>query len=79
MDTGKEATFFDRLFEDLVKGAYGDVARAKALVQTDKGPYRFDLSYGRIDKTPFKQDIADNRLVIIGEALKKDLLLLLSA
>ena len=79
VDSGKQVTFYVNFFEDLVKGVYGEVVRAKALVQTDKGPFRFDLSYGRVDRMPFTRDINESRLVIIGESLKKDLLLLLAA
>jgi G3E family GTPase len=75
----REFTFYENFFEDIVRGVYGDVVRAKALVQTDRGPFRFDLSFGRIQTAPFARDITDSRLVIIGEALKKDLLLVLSA
>ena len=79
VDSGKEVAFYENFFEDMMRGSYGEVVRAKALVQTDEGPFRFDLSYGRVDRTPFAREITENRLVIIGEALKKDLLLLLSA
>jgi G3E family GTPase len=74
----REFTFYERFFEEIARGIYGDVVRAKALAETDKGPFRFDLSYGRIDKTPFVRRVAENRIVIIGGGLKKDLLMLLS-
>lgn len=78
INSEREFTFYENFFEDMARGIYGDVVRAKALVQTDKGPFRLDLSYGRIDKTPFARRVAESRLVIIGEGLKKDLLLLLA-
>jgi len=78
INTVREFAFYENFFEDMERGMYGGVVRAKALAQTDKGPFRFDLSFGRIDTAPFAQDITDNRLVIIGEALKKEILLLLS-
>lgn len=79
MDSGKDVTFYENFFEDMVRGSYGEVVRAKALVQTDEGPFRFDLSYGRVDRVPFARHITESRMVIIGAALKKDLLLLMSA
>ncbi|HAM51792.1 MAG TPA: hypothetical protein DCP92_14320 [Nitrospiraceae bacterium] len=69
-----ELSSFKNFFEALAEGTYGNVIRAKALVRTNKGPYRFDLSYGRVDMRPFGASIADGTLVIIGEDLKGDLL-----
>jgi G3E family GTPase len=51
---------------DLAQGKYGTVVRAKALVQTKQGPYRFDIVYGKMDRSPFGKDIQDSRIVIIG-------------
>ncbi len=76
--TVREFSFYENFFEDLRQGMYGSVVRAKALAQTDKGPFRFDLSSGRIDTASFAREIRDNRLVIIGEGLKKEMLLLLA-
>ena len=59
-------------FDDLAAGMYGSVARAKALVNTTKGPYRFDCTYGIVDVVRFEKKITDSRLVVIGEGLKKD-------
>lgn len=79
INTVREIAFYVNLFEDLARGMYGGVVRAKALVQTDKGPYRFDLSYGKTETEPFVREIEYNRLVIIGEALNKEMILLLSS
>ena len=57
------------LFDDLAAGTYGAIARAKALIATDQGPYRFDLTFGKVDVARFPKDVADSRLVIIGEKL----------
>jgi G3E family GTPase len=65
---------FKNFFEALAEGMYGNVVRAKALVQTDKGPFSFDLSSGRVDHRPFGEAISDGRLVIIGEDLREDIL-----
>lgn len=62
------------LFERLRSGSFGDVVRAKALIQTDKGPYRFDLASGRTDHAPFVKTIAEGRLVVIGEGLRRNAL-----
>ncbi len=67
-----EISKVQKLFDDMCRGVCGKVIRAKALVQTDKGPYRFDLSSGRVDSAPFDTPVAKSRIVIIGEVLKKD-------
>jgi G3E family GTPase len=54
---------------DLAQGKYGTVVRAKALVRTEQGPYRFDIVYGKMDCVPFEKDVEDSRIVIIGEGL----------
>jgi G3E family GTPase len=64
----------EKLFSDLQDGIYGNIMRAKALVQTDRGPFRFDLSSGQVVINPFNKDITENRLVVIGANLNGDLL-----
>ncbi len=64
----------EKLFSDLQDGIYGNVMRAKALVQTGRGPFRFDLSSGQVVIKPFNKDITENRLVVIGEDLNTNLL-----
>jgi G3E family GTPase len=54
---------------DLAQGKYGTVVRAKALVRTEQGPYRFDIVFGKVDSVPFEREIKDSRIVIIGEGL----------
>ncbi len=63
---------FTKFFDDLTTGCFGSVARAKALVKTVEGPYRFDSTYGKVDRVRFEKDIADSRLVVIGEGLNKE-------
>lgn len=63
---------FEKFFEDISRGSYGDIVRAKALVNTDKGPYRFDSSFGMVDRTSFETAVAEGRLVVIGENIRKD-------
>lgn len=70
--------FFERFFEDMAKGIYGKVVRAKALVQTDEGPFRFDLSYGSVDKSPFPRHVTESRLVVIGEDIGEERLALIA-
>lgn len=67
-------TLYRKLFEDMKEGVYGNIVRAKSLVLTDAGPYRFDLSYGKIDAVPFALSAEKGRLVIIGEHLEKEAL-----
>ena len=62
---------FSDFFADLAQGRYGDVARAKALIRSEEGPYRFDSVFGRVDRIRFEQDIKESRLVVIGEGLDK--------
>ncbi len=73
----KDETRYDilrEIFDGMAKEEYGKVVRAKALVQTEKGPFRFDLSYGRVEQVVFEKEVKYSRLVIIGEGLKKDAL-----
>jgi len=63
---------FNRRLNELALGKYGNIVRAKALVQTERGPYRFDIVFGKVDSTPFEKDIEDSRIVIIGESLKQE-------
>jgi len=65
---------YEAFFRDMAKETYGRVIRAKGLFQTDKGPFRFDLSFGKMDSSPFERPVTDNRLVVIGEDLKKDVI-----
>jgi G3E family GTPase len=69
-----EFSSFKRLFEDIKKGIYGNIVRAKSLVITDNGPFRFDLSYGTIDVFPIASTSLDSRLVVIGERIEKEAL-----
>lgn len=64
----------ERFFREMAEGNFGEVVRAKALAQTDRGPYRFDLTFGKVDTTPFERDVEKGRLVIIGNRLKKEAL-----
>jgi G3E family GTPase len=64
-----EITVVQKLFDDLSRGKFGRVARAKALVGTSTGPYRFDSTFGKIDMVRFEKDVEESRLVVIGEGL----------
>ncbi len=67
-------TLYQRFFEDMKEGLYGNIVRAKSLVSTGRGSYRFDLSYGHIDVVPFALSAKEGRLVIIGDHLEKEAL-----
>lgn len=58
-----------QLFEALAGGKFGSVARAKALVNTTDGPYRFDSSFGTVHRERFEKEVAGGRIVVIGAAL----------
>ncbi len=72
LKAARKKTLYEKFFDDMAKGIYGNVVRAKALVQTDEGPFRFDLSYGSVDKSPFPREITESRLVVIGEDLGEE-------
>ncbi len=69
--TRPSLAFFTSFFAELVRGRFGSVVRAKALVATAEGPYRFDGTYGTVDRMRFEKDIADSRLVVIGKGLDR--------
>ena len=70
LDVESISTFF----HDLSAGRYGDVVRAKALVNTVQGPYKFDLSFTNVQSVPFEKAVSNSRLVIIGRNLDKEAL-----
>jgi G3E family GTPase len=59
------------IFHDLAAGKYGTIARAKALVATSEGPFRLDMTFGKVDAVPFSREITDSRLVVIGNGLRQ--------
>jgi G3E family GTPase len=61
-----------QFFDELAKDSFGSIARAKALVQTDEGAWRFDVSYGKVDAVRFEKNVADGRIVVIGEGLSNE-------
>jgi G3E family GTPase len=61
----------EALFEGMRSGNLGEVVRAKALIQTDRGPYRFDFSHGTVGAVPFEHPVSESRLVMIGKGLRK--------
>ncbi len=69
---GTDMTLVQNLFDDLARGKFGRIARAKALVSTSAGPYRFDLTFGRVDRIRFEKEIMDSRMVVIGEGLDSE-------
>lgn len=60
------------IFEAMTSGEFGTVMRAKALVQTDGGPYRFDLASKQVSSEVFENAVQDSRLVVIGTELKEE-------
>jgi len=67
--SGTALSSFTAFFDDLARGRFGSVARAKALVSTLEGPYRFDSTYGKVDAVRFDKEVVNSRLVVIGEGL----------
>ena len=64
-----EFALVQQIFDDLSRGKFGRVVRAKALVSTKNGPYRFDSAFGKIDAVRFDKDVTAGRMVVIGESL----------
>ena len=64
-----EFALVQQIFDDLSRGKFGRVVRAKALVNTTNGPYRFDSAFGKTDAARFGKEITANRMVVIGESL----------
>ncbi len=61
----------ENFFKALTGKGFGDVVRAKALIQTDKGPGRFDLAFGKISSAIIQKPVTESRIVIIGEYLDR--------
>lgn len=70
MDMKSISSFFD----DMSLGRYGDIVRAKALVNTLQGPFKFDLAFANVQSVPFDKPVAGSRLVVIGKNLNKEAL-----
>jgi G3E family GTPase len=66
-----ELSLVQRLFDDLARGDYGTVARAKAIVATEQGTYRFDLVFGRVDSVRHEKAVQSSRMVVIGTGLDR--------
>jgi len=63
---------FTAFFDELARGLFGSVTRAKAIVETDQGPYRFDLVFGRVDSVRHEKSVQDSKVVVIGNELDSD-------
>jgi len=59
------------LFDGLATGLMGQVERAKAIVQTLDGWYRFDLASGLVDERPWGP-APSGRLVVIGADMSNE-------
>ena len=64
--------YINGIFEAMARGELGVVLRAKALVQTDRGPYRLDLASKQVHSESFERDIQDSRIVVIGTGLHEE-------
>jgi G3E family GTPase len=63
--------YLSGIFEEMARGEFGTVMRAKALVQTDMGPYRLDLASKQTNSEAFENEVKDSRLVVIGTDLNE--------
>ncbi len=57
------------LYSGMVEGKFGNIVRAKALIETSSGPLRFDLAWGRYDEVPLENAPTSSRLVVIGPSV----------
>jgi G3E family GTPase len=71
LNQGTKLAGLSTFFHDLAAGRYGKVVRSKALIQSEEGPYRFDVVFEKIDMVRFDKDIGESRVVVIGEGLNK--------
>ncbi|HEB02253.1 MAG TPA: hypothetical protein ENI12_03370 [Nitrospirae bacterium] len=62
------------LFSQMAEKKFGNIVRAKALVQTHQGPYRFDLAWGNINEVTFNSALSRSRLVVIGPDIVPDIM-----
>jgi len=65
-------SFIESFFADMAVGGYGGIVRVKALLSTDRGPFRFDLSYGNYCASPFEPGVKENLLVVIGSEIRHE-------
>lgn len=72
LDKKADIDHISRFFTTLAGGECGNVVRAKGLVQTNRGPYRFDLASKQVAAVPFDQEIKDSRIVVIGTELREE-------
>ncbi len=59
------------LFAGMVEGRFGNIVRAKALIETSAGSFRFDLAWGRYDETTLADSPSSSRLVVIGPTVNE--------
>ncbi len=59
-------------FEMLASGECGKIVRAKGLVQTGQGPYRFDLASKQVAAVPFDVELKESRIIVIGTDLDEE-------
>jgi G3E family GTPase len=71
---GIERETVGRFFREMSTGRYGAIVRAKALVNTAQGPFKFDLSFAHVQSVPCEKSVAGSRLVVIGRNLDKEAL-----
>ena len=63
MPSGIKLSYLREHMDKIAGGQYGTVVRAKALVQTDEGPFRFDVVFGRVNCTRFSQAVPNSRML----------------
>ncbi len=74
LDDDMDMESISSFFHDMSTGRYGGIVRAKALVNTLQGPFKFDLSFANVQGVPFDKLVTVSRLVVIGKDLNKEAL-----
>jgi G3E family GTPase len=64
--------YINGIFKKMARGEFGTVMRAKALVQTDRGPYRIDFASKQTNSEAFENEVKSSRLVVIGTDLNEE-------
>lgn len=72
---GTDLKTMEVFFNSLSSGRFGKILRAKALLNTDEGSFRFDYASSRVFKEPFDRAVTESRVVLIGTSLKRDAIL----
>lgn len=72
---GTSLKTIEGFFDSLSSGRFGKILRAKALLSTDEGSFKFDYASHRVFREPFERPVTDSRVVMIGTSLDRNAIL----